>query len=66
MLDTLRGRYVDPVKGKQWLTQWLQTVPVITLSTFNHYIAYAIIMGAMLSIVWSIWQIKKSIYENII
>jgi hypothetical protein len=66
MLEALRKKYVDPVKGKELLTDWLRTVPVIALSAYNPYIAYAIITGAAFSIVWSIWQIKKNIYENII
>lgn len=62
MLEALRNKCVDPVKGKQWLTQWLQTVPVVMLSAYNPYIAYAIIISAGFVLVWSIWQIKKIIY----
>jgi hypothetical protein len=62
MLETLRRKTIDPASGKEYLTSLLVTIPVAALSSYNHYIAYVIILFCGFSITWKIWQIRKT-YE---
>ena len=62
MLESLRRKTLDTLKGREMLTNWLCLIPVMALSHYNPHIAYAIIIGCGFWFVWVMWQIKK-MYE---
>jgi len=61
MLQSLRNKFVDPIKGRLWLSDVMVTWVFLGLAlVFNIWaVVGAIILYPFVLTIWGIWQEKK-------